>query len=375
MQFTHTSVRPPPSPAASTISKLIMVAYRWLGFAVLAFVLVGVVSYIALHLFYLVHKGWALPVIISPTDARVLDLTARAAQQAWAKQQVEAGRAELEAKVNRAKRVAELERAHQRGLQKAIGVDALTRAYEVEVLRQLKEQYATAKEEIAAPTEAFSQLTRERSEQQLSARLIDADTMAARRQGLAQMAETQLSLRQKELELAAKMAGASRSFSSLQELARSLDVPADRALSYEALKIAHEYRASVLAARSAEEEVERAMAAFAAFDQTTAYYDRLIKTLESAPLVRAAASTLTLAFIPYENSRGLQEGSLVYGCALQVLWCRRVGRVRSVFDGEVLSKHVLFAWDARGQYMEIDVEDEEAMKLPVLHVNRPPLLF
>jgi hypothetical protein len=375
--FAHTSVRPPTlNQAASTISKTIMAAYRWLGFAVLAFVLIGVASYIALHLLYLVHKAWVMPVIISPTDARVLDLTARTAQQSWLRQQVDSARAELQVKVNRAQRRLDVEKAYQQGLEKAIGADALARAQEIRVLGQLSEQYRKAKQEIGAPTQAFSELSRERSEQQLSAKLIDEDTMTARRQALADMAQTQLSLREKQLELSAKMSNLSRSLTAFQELSGSFSfVPNDKALSYEALKVAHEYHESVLAARSAEDEVTASKEAFMAFDKTTAHYDQLLKTLESAPLVRAATQKLTLAFIPYENLKGVQTGTVVYACDFQVLWCRRAGQVRSVLEGEVFSKHVLFGWDARGQYVEIDVEDQQAMKLPVLHLNRPPLLF
>jgi hypothetical protein len=69
------------------------------------------------------------------------------------------------------------------------------------------------------------------------------------------------------------------------------------------------------------------------------------------------------------------EGAPVYGCSLGVLVCRRVGRVRSYWEGEIKQAHPVYGRELRGQLAELVLEDPSWAKADVLHVNRAPLLF
>ena len=377
MTFAHASVRPPNlNKASSSISKFIMSCYRWIGFAVLLAVLTGLISYIGLNVIYLFHKGWLAPAIISPTDARVLDLTSRAAQEKWQREKLEVDRADLDLRVKRARRLIEVEKNYQAAIQNSVGADTQNRLGALYQLQALTEQYKKAKQEIEEPTAAFAALSKERSEQQFSANLIDQDTLTARNRDLAQIAQSRLSLRQQQVELGTRVTAMSRELAALRGLSGNLELTANgKALSYEALSVVHEYNQSVLASKGAEDELVAAERSFTALGQAAEHYDALIKTLETAPVVRAATQKLTLAFVPYENLPSVSPGAVVYGCKLQVVWCKRAATVRAILDGEVVAKHALYAWDLRGQFIELEVEDSQAMKLPVLHVNRPPLLF
>jgi len=376
-QFTHASVRPPAmKQAASTISKLIMTGYRWVGFAILISVLGGLVSYIGLNAVYLFHKGWMGPVIISPTDARVLDLTSRAAQEGWQRQKLEVERANLEAQVRRSRRVIEAEEGYQATIRKSVSAEAQSRLATLGQLQALRAQYRDAKAQIEDPTSAFAALSKERSEQQFSAKLIDQDTLTARSRQLAEIAQSQLNLRERQVELGSRVSTLARELAGLRDLSASPELkPGAQPLNYEALAVVHAFDQSVLAARNAEDEVAAAERGFAALTAAAAHYDKLIKTLETAPLVRAATQKLTLAFVPYENLGNAAPGTVIFGCRLQVVWCARAGTVRTVLEGEVVAKHPLYGWDLRGQFIELEVEDPQAMKLPVLHARRPPLLF
>ena len=283
----------------------------------------------------------------------------------------------MQLKVNAAQRLLDVERAYQQGLKLSVGADAAARGNELGQLAALTEHYRKAKQEIADPTEAFSNLSKERSEQQLNAKLIDLDTMTARRREQAEMAQLQLGLREKQVDLGTRVSSLSRELSAFRELSTSFEFTptTGKALSYDALGVAHQYHQSVLAAEGAEDVIDSAKRGFADLDKTAEHYDKLLKTLETAPLVRAASQKLTLAFIPYENLPTAVPGSIVFGCQFQVLWCHRAGRVRAILDGEVIGKHPLYGWDSRGQFLEIEVEDPQAMKLPVLHLNRAPLLL
>ena len=375
--FAHASVRPPNlNQASSSISKFIMSCYRWVGFAVLLAVLAGLVSYIGLNIIYLFHKGWIAPVIVSPTDARVLDLTSRAAQETWQREKLEVERADLDVRVKRAQRVIEVEKKYQAAIQSSVGADAQNRLSTLNQLQALTDQYRKAKQEIEAPTAAFAALSKERSEQQFTANLIDQDTLTARNRELAQMAQSRLSLRERQIELGTRVTAMSRELAALRGLSGNFELaPGGKPLSYEALSVVHEYNQSVLTTKAAEDDLAAGERGFAALSRAAEHYDALIKTLETAPVVRAATQKLTLAFIPYENLPSAAVGAAIYGCKFQVVWCRRAATVRAILDGEVVAKHALYGWDMRGQFLELEVEDSQAMKLPVLHVNRPPLLF
>ncbi|MDF3068216.1 MAG: hypothetical protein K0R38_3817 [Polyangiaceae bacterium] len=376
-QFAHASVRPPIlSQATSKLSKLIMTCYRWVGFSVLIAVLLGLVSYIGLNVLYLFNRGWLAPAIVSPTDARVLDLSSRAAQERWLREKLEGERAELEARAKRAHRVIGVEKNYQAALRDSVAADAQNRQAGLSQLYALNQQYRRAKQEIEAPSEAFAAVSKERSEQQLSAQLIDQDTMTARSRELAQIAQSKLSLRERQVELGARVSTMSQELAALQSLSANFGLgPGQKPLTYSALGVVHEYSQSVLTMNSAEDDVTSSERGIAALDRAAEHYDNLLKTLENAPLVRAASEKLTLAFVPYENLHNVSPGATLYGCKYQVIWCARAGKVRAVLEGEVVAKHALYGTDLRGQFVEIDVEDGQAMKLPVLHANRPPLFF
>ncbi len=362
--------------AASKISKLIMTCYRWVGFSVLIAVLLGLVSYIGLNVLYLFHRGWLAPAIVSPTDSRVLDLSSRAAQERWMRQKLEGDRADLDAKAKRAHRVIDVEKNYQTAIRNAVAADAQNHRLGLSQLNALREQYKRAKQDIEAPTEAFAAVSKERSEQQLSAQLIDQDTMAARSRELAQMAQSNLSLRERQVELGARASTMSQELAALRSLSADFGLArTSQPLTYGALSVVHEYDQSVLAMNSAEDDLAASERGLTALNTAAEHYDTLLKTLENAPLVRAATEKLTLAFVPYENLPNAQPGAALYGCRFQVLWCQRAGKVRALLDGEVVAKHALYGTELRGQFVEIDVEDSQAMKLPVLHANRPPLLF
>lgn len=374
MTIGVTSIKPA-APAPPAFSRLIVSAYRLLGFLVLVCILVGLVSYIGLNVIYFFHRAWLTPAVVSPSDPRVLDLSSRMAHESWMRQQVEASRIELSARVARAQRVETAEKQYQESFQAALSQDANARRTVAWQLRRLHQQYADVKQEIADTNEAFSKLTRDRSEQELRAKLIDEDAMLARTQKLTELTRSNLSLDDRHVEVTQQLLGTGREASVLERLAKQPRLGADvRGLSYEGVNVAKQFQDSLLAADTAHADGAAAEQALHALGKAVEQYDQVIKTLEQATLLRAVSHKLNLAFIPYENAKRAEPGNGIFECRLQLLLCRRVGQIKSVLEGEVIGKHPLYGTEMRGQYVELDV-DGESMHSRVLHVGRPPLLF
>jgi hypothetical protein len=79
--------------------------------------------------------------------------------------------------------------------------------------------------------------------------------------------------------------------------------------------------------------------------------------------------------VPYENLGGVRPGAQLYGCALMLLWCRPVGEVTQVLEGEVSLRHPVRQQMLRGVMVELSLGERQWAQEQLLHVGRPPLLL
>ena len=87
-------------------AKLIVSAYRALGFGILTLIVVILVGYIATSAFYFVSDSWIQPMRVAKTDERVLALQAQLAEQ-------ENVRDRVAAELNHADRYIAVQQAYQ----------------------------------------------------------------------------------------------------------------------------------------------------------------------------------------------------------------------------------------------------------------------
>jgi len=102
--------------------------------------------------------------------------------------------------------------------------------------------------------------------------------------------------------------------------------------------------------------------------------DAVVGRLGQSPYLKALDNKVTLAFVPNQNLKNVKLGTPLYGCAWGLVWCRKVGTVKAVLDGEVQDIHPHDESIQRGLMLEIDVSEWGASET-VLFAGSKPLWF
>jgi hypothetical protein len=356
------------------LNKLLVSAYKLVGFGLLGAILIGIVSYVGIHVFYLVHKSWVVPTVISPNDPVVLDLRARIAHEDWMRHKLLAERATLEVQLKKARRVSELERSFQKHFQRAMATDASSRRASLKALEKVRAEQAALQRDMQRQSAALLGQSRAQLQTDYAAKLIDKQELLAESYQLSQVAQARLNMTQNKAELEEKMRQLEREVAAFETAAQRF-ASREQELTYAGLTLRREHDTSVVDGLGAGDEIEALERGLDEMDQAVIHYDEILTTLEESPVLRATQARLTLAFVPYDNETHVGEGAPVYGCSLGVLVCRRVGRVRSYWEGEIKQAHPVYGRELRGQLTELVLEDPSWAKADVLHVNRAPLLF
>lgn len=83
----------------------------------------------------------------------------------------------------------------------------------------------------------------------------------------------------------------------------------------------------------------------------------------------------TLIFVPYDNRAGVVQGAPVYTCYMQVVGCHQVGVVETLYTEEEHALNPIFHTDVRGFLVQLKLSEKESAKSTVLFVGRKPLFF
>ena len=351
----------PPKKAVQqqNLQKTLVSAYRLLGFTILSIIVAVLVGYIATSAFYFVSDSWIQPMKVSRTDERVLALESQLVEQQNVRDRIVADLAHAD-------RYIDVQQTYQAEFAKAIRADLTGREKALDRTRELARQYQGARAKIQRSNKAYASASQKRMAQEYAAGLIDRSDMLSGKFQLAQITSSNLSLAERQAEYEERA-------TELEAEAQALDAilsenGGDSALSYDVLKIKQEYELSRLETTKA---IEGRVALQAALERQ----DAVIEGLRRSPWLRALAEGANVAFVPYENLDNVSVGVGVYGCALEMLWCDRVGKVLEVMPGEVTFKHPHREKILRGQMVVIELSDGSAAEDDVLFVGGAPLLL
>lgn len=373
-------------------NKLIVSSYKIAGFFILSAILVGLGSYVVMTMFYFASSSWVAPVIVSPSDRRVLELNAEYAQQQSMRDTLSAQKAQMETKLRDAERIAMAEEAFQVGVRASLKADLDDRRVTLAKLGTLRKDFAAASAEISAANEDFAGLSKGRIKEMFEARLATRDDVLKGNMELAGLANANLGLAERSVMLDEQVTTARRQADSLAlvdalvrpngpDYAASAKVSFDSgdakgvAPTHEVLAFQREFELSALAQKRAKEDAGAIKEGIVAAEATLKRYDVLLKSIKDSPYLTASEHHLTIAFVPYTNVVNAKPGEPVYACKGNIVWCRRVGRVGPPLEGEVTGAHPLQKIDLRGQMVRLELDDLRSAQEPVMHVGRAPFFF
>jgi hypothetical protein len=358
-----------------TVNSLVVSLYKVLGFAILFFILGGLVAYLAGQGFFLVNDSWVAPTIVSASDERVLKLNAELAERLAERDQLLAQKAELEVRIADARRIAASEKTFQERFRVALREDRAARAKERERLAALQKEFDAAADEIAKSNQAYAGLARVRAEALREASLLDREAFLTQNHQLAQLAGTNLGLADRRVTLESQLFSLERQLGALDGSMARIRGGKGGGLSAEVLLLERQYVRSTVEAARADGDVEALAKGLELLDAAISRYDALLAAIDDSPYLAAMQGDLAIAFVPYDNQDSVTPGVALYGCDLAVVWCHRVGRVDRYLDGEVTLRHPARNVILRGRMAVLDLFDQKWVQKDLLHAGRAPLLF
>lgn len=341
-----------------TSSKLVVSAYRLIGFGVLTLIVAALVAYIASTLFYYGSHTWMVPAAISTSDEKVVQMRSELAAQQNTRDQLAANLTSIDKAIL-------AERSFQNEYAKAIAADVAGRRESLEKVRELAGTAASTRTQIASANDEFATEEQKRAQEEYKAGLIDRNGMIAHKQQMAGLATTNLGL-------AEKQADYERQAEELELQTNALDGlisgKGAHALSYDVLKIKRDYDASKL-------EVDKDIAQRDALKASLQRVDSIIAGLKKSAYLRALDDQAQVAMIPYANAKNAAKGSPVFACRVGPIWCHQVGTVAEVLPSEVQVTSPRGGKTVRGLMVELKLTDADAARDDVLFAGDKPLGF
>lgn len=349
----------PPKIDHAKLNKHVVNAYRLLGFIILTIIVIALVGYLVTTAFFYMSDSWIVPMAISPTDEKVVSLQSQLSER-------QTNRDRIAADLDQAERAIAVQQEFQAQFARAIKSDLEGRKAALARMYELASAAASTRAQIKKSNSAYATASQKRMAEEWRAGLIDRDSMLNGKFQIAQISSSNLNLAERQAEYETRAADLESQTRSLEALLS--DAATEGTLSYDVLRIKQEYEASRLETQRAIENRDMLRAALAR-------EDKLLAALTQSSYLKAMADDAHVAFVPYSNLKNVKKGEPLYGCALTMVFCKKVGTVLEVLPGEVVSKHPNRDKMLRGQMVEIKLESGSSATDDVLFVGGRPLLI
>lgn len=346
------------------INNTIVLLYRKISFLILASFLGAVVVYVILVLFYFFSNSWAAPLILSPSQERVLSFQPQitALQTNLNKQRIELQTAQetVGALITQIEEIKVL-----------IGRITIATNTESEQLEKTGREIQTALRNKQRNIRATDQIIKDATkllkqiDEELAAKLITEDQAAQRRISLQAAINSATDARTQAIQL-------EQQARQLQQGSSTLTGGASSLTAMTSIKQVTELKAML---SQMEIQLNAAKANVIALETSIKDGERVFEVAKTSPYHRALFDTVNVAFVPYENLDSISENVPIYDCFLKIIICQRVGKVIKVYDAEEYAIHPLFKTDLRGKLIEIEVKEPEYAKSQILFIGRKPLFF
>ncbi len=365
--------------AVAAWNTLVTSVYKLVGFLVLSLILLGLVCYFGLTIFYFVSEIWVAPVILSPHHERVLEIGAHELQQLNQRDKLEAERLSLLSQVEAAERQIALSLSFQRSFRETLVQELAALEEGLDRTAELSRRLGDSRRALIEANREFSSVVDDTLDAQFEANLLDRTSYLRAKREIGAAARAELGLHDTEVRVISSVRRSEQDIGAMQTaLESAADASADEAYgggSLDVLLKERDYERSLLETAQLRRERADSLEAIRLLEASIERHDRLLGEIADSPYRRALDDRVVLAFVPYENLANMRQGEELYGCSLGLLWCRRVGAVRGVVDGEVSAKHPLSNELLRGLMIEIDLEDPSWAREKALYAGRAPLLI
>jgi hypothetical protein len=358
---------------ANVAATLLVPVYRLFSVAILSAILIGLASYLFLTIFYFFSQAWIEPRIISPTDAQVLQLSGQLAQGTLVREQLVTQRLDLLVKLRDARRKATDSNQFQHEVKQTAKQVVNDNLHRLASVQDVDRSFQSEAPQILDSDKSFASGALAEAEKLYKTHLISEEEWINRKTQLAQLGVSALSLKRSSAELEGEKNVLSReinSYSTLVAAGSSLD-----GLNSEVLQAKRQLDGSLLDEANAKDLAAALYQEVSMTEEAITRQDRLLLSIQNFPYLRAAEQKLTVAFVPYTNDGKTNPGTPIYGCSLGVLFCRQVGRIEEVLDGEVVDKHPFFNKELRGLLVRVDFKDPKWDRSQVLFLGKAPLFF
>jgi hypothetical protein len=337
------------------LGKLVLSAYRWFAILVLYGVLAMVGAYIVTMGFYAFSTSWVAPFMVAPTNDKILDLTAKlvASQQTLNNLIVDRDRLQGSLDDMRTSK-ADLDKLAAE-FHSAIVLQSHGNHVDAPELQSLHAQKLDDNIQTEKGLTDVQQVEA-RIDNDLNAGLITKGDAAVAKVQLRQSRNAYTNGRIEEVLLRDNVRSKAPTYTSrVDALAKEAE------LKNSIIQLAMQISSGEQQLYSDKTQIEKLKEAVA--------------TAQNSPYFLATKGNVRFAFVPYDNQKGVSEGADVFGCYLNMVFCRRVGKIDKIFSEEEKATHPVFKNDIRGFLVQLELSDPEAAKGKVLFVGGKPMFF